>query len=668
MDLFVINRYDESKPEIDSKSREEKILEKLQKKIKNKKLKKDDSFIIEDKNSIKEEVPIEKINEEKSEIKDEENVSQMEIENSESSKIKEEMHEVEQFTVLGEQKFEEPQAIEMILPYWLANPEILKSDLSVPGKAVSELNYINEILRKNLCTLKVKNLFPVQEKLIPWILNVNKKPIPFRPKDVCVSASTGSGKTLAYAVPIVQHLIENKVECKITALIMLPVFELATQVAQVFEKLCNNLKVRSLLLSKHRDFVNEQHLVIEKTSDGKFNSKVDIIISTGGRLVEHLFYTEGFDLRSLKFLVVDEADHAMSQVHNDWYHHLIQHLGIKDELQSNRLSYRDLISLVKDDGSFKIPQKLLFSATLSQDPEKISTFNLFQPKLFTTTDNKEDLIKYQERKLQENQRGAFIGKYTTPAELKEFYTITEYKLKPLTLYALIKKNNWRKFLCFTNTIETSHRLSFVLQMLFGKELAIEELSSLLPVKIRQRMLQKFSNGEVNGLICTDALARGIDVPKVDVVISYDFPKLIKTYIHRVGRTARGGNQGIAVTIIAPDQIKYFERMIQTANKQKVQEIKSDRVFEEENALNFANAQKKLRKALEIEEKERKNVSKPTGLSLFEKLQKQVKPIETNTDIVPESWKIENIKNEPINQKKNFKMKDKKFKKNVSVAN
>lgn len=591
--------------------------------------------------SIDAEEPVRKKKSKNKEFDSEEIKSEIQLDTNEMQEPDKEVP----FIILGEQKFEELQAIEMILPYWLANPEILDSDLSVVGEAVSELKYLNDTLKKNLYTLKVKNLFPVQEKLIPWILSVNKIPVWLRPMDVCVSASTGSGKTLAYAVPIVQHLIENKVECRVTALIMLPVFELATQVAQVFEKLCNNLKVRSLLLSKHRDFATEQHMVVEKLGDGKFNSKVDIIISTGGRLVEHLFFTNGFDLKSLKFLVIDEADHAMSQVHNDWYHHFIQHLGVIDELQSNRLSCRDLMSLVKNDGNCKIPQKLLFSATLSQDPEKISAFNLFQPKLYTTTDNKEDLQKYRERKLQEGQRGAFVGKYTTPAELKEFYAITEYKLKPLTLYALIKKNKWRKFLCFTNTIETSHRLAFVLQMLFGKELAIEELSSLLPLKIRQKMLQKFSCGDVNGLVCTDALARGIDVQKVDVVISYDFPKHIKTYIHRVGRTARAGTEGLAVTLIAPDQIKYFDRMMQTANKHKVQEIKPDREIEEENALNFANVQKKLRKALEVEEKEKKNLTKSGGLSLFEKLQKQVKPVETTSEIVPESWKVETIKND-----------------------
>lgn len=209
-------------------------------------------------------------------------------------------------------------------------------------------------------------------------------------------------------------------------------------------------------------------------------------------------------MKNLKFLVIDEADHAMSKVQNDWYYHLMQHLEIQNELQTNRLSYKDLLSSVNENGDYKIPQKLLFSATLSQDPEKINVFNLFQPKLFTTVKSKEELKKYKEKKEQQAQdkrsedRGQFVGKYTTPAELTEQYCITEYKLKPLTLYGLIKQFKWTKFLCFTNTIDGSHRLSFVLQSLLGSELVIEELSSLLPNKIRQKVLQKFTDGKVHG--------------------------------------------------------------------------------------------------------------------------------------------------------------------------
>lgn len=554
------------------------------------------------------------------------------------------------YTVLGEQKFEEVKSIDMILPHWLSHPDIISSDLTVQGTAINTLSYVCDTIQKNLKSMNIKHLFPVQEKLIPWILDAHKKPIPFRPRDVCVSAVTGSGKTLSYAVPIVQHIMENRMECKVKALIMLPVFELAKQVFNVFDKLCNNLKVRCVLLSKNRQLEVEQNQLL-KQDGSSYTSKVDIIVTTGGRLVEHLFFTKGFDLKSLKFLVIDEADHAMSLMHNDWYYHYIQHIGINNELQSNRLSYRDLMELVKVDGGFKIPQKLLLSATLSQDPEKINVFNLFQPKLFTTSDNKEDLLKYQTRKLQEEQRGNFIGKYTTPAELTENFCITEYKLKPLTLFGLIKKHNWRRFLCFTNTIEASHRLSFVLQTLFGTDLVIEELSSLLPLKVRQRVLQRFSKGDVNGLICSDALARGIDVPNIDVVISYDLPKHLKIYIHRIGRTARAGQTGSAVTIVAPDQIKIFERLLETASKKSVNEMKPDREIEEANALNYANALKKLQKALEIEERERKKITtRTTGVSLFEKLQRQVKQPEVAYDLLPEAWKPENIQAVNTNDK------------------
>lgn len=567
-----------------------------------------------------------------------------------------------EYTVLGSnEKQEEVKSIEMVLPRWLAHPDIISSDLTKPGMDVKDLSFICEVMKKNLKGMNIKHLFPVQEKVIPWILASQKSPLPFRPQDACVSAVTGSGKTLGYAIPIVQHLMENQIECKVEALIMLPVFELAKQVFHVFEKLCNNLKIRCILLSKNRPLEVEQAMMVKEKGEGNFSSKVNIIISTGGRLVEHMHFTKGLDLKSLKFLVIDEADHAMAQMHNDWYYHYQQHIGISNELQSNRLSYRDLLGLVKDDGGFKLPQKLLLSATLSQDPEKINVFNLFQPKLFTTSDNSEDLRMYQARKVEEGLRGQFIGKYTTPAELTELYCITEYKLKPLTLFGLIKTNNWKRFLCFTNTVEASHRLSFVLQTLFGKDLAIEELSSFLPMKIRQKVLQKFSNGHVNGLICSDALARGIDIANIDVVISYDLPKQLKTYIHRIGRTARAGQLGKAVTLIAPDQIKTFENLLQTSNKTSVAELQPSREVEEMNALNYANVLKKLQKALEIEEKEKKKLYvKSGGTSLFEKLQSQVKEPEVAYEGLPEAWKPGNLMNsEDLSTEKTKKKKQKK---------
>lgn len=98
----------------------------------------------------------------------------------------------------------------------------------------------------------------------------------------------------------------------------------------------------------------------------------------------------------------------------------------------------------------------------------------------------------------------------------------------------------------------------MLQSLFGTDKKIEELSSGLSSSIRNSVLLRFQTNKIDGIICSDALARGIDIPDVDVVISYDAPLHVKTYIHRVGRTARAGRLGIAVTLLAPNEINAFK--------------------------------------------------------------------------------------------------------------
>lgn len=153
-------------------------------------------------------------------------------------------------------------------------------------------------------------------------------------------------------------------------------------------------------------------------------------------------------------------------------------------------------------------------------------------------------------------KGEFIGKYTTPAELSEKYCVTETRYKPLTLFTLVEENQWTKFLVFTNSAESAHRLSFVLQdMCEGSSTKIAELSATLKPKTRSDILSSFSKGEVRGLICSDALARGIDIPDVDIVVSYDPARHIKTYIHRIGRTARAGRLGTAITLVTEAEHK-----------------------------------------------------------------------------------------------------------------
>lgn len=98
----------------------------------------------------------------------------------------------------------------------------------------------------------------------------------------------------------------------------------------------------------------------------------------------------------------------------------------------------------------------------------------------------------------------------------------------------------------------------MLQSLLGTEMKIEELSSGLTSSTRNTVLLKFQTGKIDGIVCSDALARGIDIDSVDVVISYDAPRHVKTYIHRVGRTARAGKTGTAVTLLTVNEVNAFQ--------------------------------------------------------------------------------------------------------------
>lgn len=160
------------------------------------------------------------------------------------------------------------------LPPWLAYPTIVPNVISTDSvkKSVDEITYLSPQLKTNLKNMKFETLFPVQDMVIPWIIDAHSKPFPYRPRDVCVSAPTGSGKTLAFAVPVVQILLE-RVEPKIRALVVLPVNELAVQVFDVFKRLCFRTELRTQLLTKSNPFRMEQASLVE-CYKRKYYSKV----------------------------------------------------------------------------------------------------------------------------------------------------------------------------------------------------------------------------------------------------------------------------------------------------------------------------------------------------------------------------------------------------------
>lgn len=203
---------------------------------------------------------------------------------------------------------------------------------------------------------------------------------------------------------------------------------------------------------------------------------------TAGRLVEHLQNTEGFSLKHLKFLVIDEADRIMDHIQNDWLYHVEKNIRLGTELMTGRVPNLNWQNLSEQRMP---PHKLLFSATLSQDPEKLEKWGLFQPKLFSAApiNNFDD----------EDQ----IRLYATPAELKEYYVAIEAENKPLVLYYFLVDQKWDKVLCFTNSAESGHRLAVLLNTWGQGELRVAELSAALDKSTRESVLKKFTNSEIN---------------------------------------------------------------------------------------------------------------------------------------------------------------------------
>lgn len=303
-------------------------------------------------------------------------------------------------------------------------------------------------------------------------------------------------------------------------------------------------------------------------------------------------------MKSLEFLVIDEADRIMDEVFQNWLYHLDSHVrSTTDQLLTGvqaPLCYQELLN-----SWGQHPYKLLFSATLSQDPEKLQNLRLFQPKLFTTVlalptlQPKSDNVQQSEQNV--TQSNQYIGKYTTPAELTEQYCLTEVRMKPLTLYVLAQQYNWKRFLCFTNSADTASRLAFVLQNLFQHtSIKVEELSANLSATVRSARLLAFARGQINGLVCSDALARGIDVANVEIVLSYDAPRHIKTYIHRVGRTARAGQKGTAITLLTEKDQPYFKKMLNEVGKTMGEELNLSPDLELQHADIYKKALEALR--------------------------------------------------------------------------
>jgi ATP-dependent RNA helicase DDX51/DBP6 len=370
------------------------------------------------------------------------------------------------FTVLGEKMDRSKSKVRRVLPAWLANPDVVSVDYSEDQMPVEKLAGLDSKSVADLKANGIANFFPVQRQVIPRLLPPKKGDL-FRPSDVCVSAPTGSGKTLAFVLPIVQAL-RNRVVTRIRALVILPVQDLATQVYRVFQIYAADSGLKVKLLTPQRSFAQEQNELVRRGIVGDLHSLTDIIVTTPGRLVDHIQNTEGFSLEHLRYLVIDEADRVMEDIQNDWLTHVESAVYTGSRNRPGPLT-------VENASKGELPlQKLLFSATLSQNPEQLEQLNLFEPKLFTSVVKPKDILQ-EPVKEGEGDNFEFIGQYTTPAELSESMVVCKDSLKkPQILHHLLVTKQMKKVLVFTKSLEHTHFLALLLKE-YG--LSVAELSS-----------------------------------------------------------------------------------------------------------------------------------------------------------------------------------------------
>ncbi|CAI9097027.1 OLC1v1033319C1 [Oldenlandia corymbosa var. corymbosa] len=442
-----------------------------------------------------------------------------------------------------------------ILP-WMRKPIDISTIDECP---LNLIPFIDSRLEEALRKMGMTSLFPVQVAV--WQETIG--PGSFE-RDLCINSPTGSGKTLAYALPIVQKLSTRAVKC-LRALVVLPTIDLAVQVKEVFASLAPAVGLSVGLAVGQSSIADEVSQLIHKPMLGagvcydsdfsqQLQSSVDILVATPGRLMDHISNTKGFTLEHLCYLVVDETDRLLQEAYQSFLPTVLQFAegSSKTFIQFNGNSpplFGPLKTIRRSavERGFKgktSPRlvKMVLSATLTQDPSKLSNLHLHHPLFLTTGENR----------------------YQLPKQLESFKLICESKLKPVYLVALLQSLQGEKCIIFTSSVESTHRLCTLLKFFSNLEIEIKEYSRLQRPSIRSATLKAFRAGKVRVLVSSDAMTRGMDVEEVRNVINYDMPPYIKTYIHRAGRTARAGQSGRCFTLLRKDEVKPFKKLLQKA--------------------------------------------------------------------------------------------------------
>ena len=362
-------------------------------------------------------------------------------------------------------------------------------------------------------------------------------------EDVMAGAQTGTGKTAAFALPILHQLLKTESDNQgaIKALVLVPTRELAQQVHKSFKKYAKHTQVKSVQVYGGVSIGTQ----IENIKNG-----ADILIATPGRLLDLLF-KKAVNLKQLDALVFDEADRMLD-------------MGFKDEINM----------ILKRLDSSRARQTLLFSATLDDAIFKLSKTLLNNPKLIE------------------------VAARNTAAEQVEqrVYNVDEDQKRALTSY-LIGSKNWQQVLIFTRTKQGADTLA---KEMIKDGLKAQSIHGDKSQGARDKALEEFKEGKLRALVATDVAARGLDIEQLKYVINYELPYIAEDYIHRIGRTGRAGESGLAISLMDRDEEYLLEEieviLDKKLNQQWFEGFEPDFTKERTaNKKNSKSAQKKREK-------------------------------------------------------------------------
>ncbi len=322
-------------------------------------------------------------------------------------------------------------------------------------------------------------------------------------KDLIVQAKTGTGKTLAFLLPTIERT-KNVPAAQV--LIIAPTRELATQISKVAQTICKVTGLENILISGGKDIFAEKN---------KLRRTPQIIIGTPGRLLDHL-RRGTIQLKSVNKIVIDEADELLK-------------LGFIEDVEN----------LLRETSADR--QLILCSATMPVRIRQLAAEFMKKPQ--------EILID---------------TKVVTLENIKQVVVKISPDKKFTQLVKILQEESPYLAIIFCGRKETTSQLALELAK---KKFAVDELHGDLTQQQRNFVLKKFRDAELQILVATDIAARGLDIEGVTHIISYDVPRDVETYIHRIGRTGRAGEQGTAITFVTPNDTERLVKIERGIKKQ-----------------------------------------------------------------------------------------------------